>query len=212
MLFFAAIETSKLDLGTMFKGSPLIYSALLALSLFSFAIWLYSLMTLKQTNLVPSDFVRNVRSQLLERKFDAAYMTCQNGKLLLGNIIASGLIARKHGYQMMIEAMQAEGRRSGTALWQRISLLNDIAVVAPMLGLLGTVLGLFLAFYDINRGPDTMISIFDGLGLAIGTTVAGLIVALFAMIFYTVLKFRVVKLLSRLENEANSLGNLIEPL
>jgi biopolymer transport protein ExbB len=110
----------------------------------------------------------------------------------------------------MIEAMQTEGKRFGVSLWQRISLINDVAIIAPMLGLLGTVLGLFHAFYDVNRSPDTLASIFDGLGIAVGTTVAGLIVAICAMVFYATLKYRVIQLLNHIENETIALGKLIE--
>ena len=106
--------------------------------------------------------------------------------------------------------MQAEGRRCGMNLWQRISLLNDVAVIAPMLGLLGTVLGMFYAFYDNNQTPESIATIFDGLGIAIGTTVAGLIVAILAMVFHTTLKFRLVKLLNVIEDQALNLGNLIQ--
>ena len=106
--------------------------------------------------------------------------------------------------------MQAEGKRCGVSLWQRISVLNDIAIIAPMLGLLGTVLGLFYAFYDVNRSADTLASIFDGLGIAVGTTVVGLVVAILAMVFYATLKLRVVRLLNTIENEAVTLGHLID--
>ncbi len=71
-------------------------------------------------------------------------------------------------------------------------------------------LGLFYAFYDVNRSADTLASIFDGLGIAVGTTVAGLIVAISAMIFYATLKLRFVRLLNVLENETLALGNLID--
>lgn len=110
----------------------------------------------------------------------------------------------------MIDAMKSEGKRAATAFWQRLSLLNDIVVVAPMLGLLGTVIGMFYAFYDINRSAESINALFDGLGIAVGTTVAGLIVAIIAMIFYTTLKYRIVKTLAEVENEALALSTLID--
>lgn len=160
--------------------------------------------------MMPEPFVKKIKGHLLEKRYDAAFAACQNSQNFLGHILASAIVARKYGHQTMVETMQLEGKRCGITLWQRISLLNDVAIIAPMLGLLGTVLGLFYAFYDVNRSPDTLISIFDGLGIAVGTTVAGLIVAIFAMIFYTTLKFRVIKILNALENEALAFGHLIE--
>ena len=109
----------------------------------------------------------------------------------------------------MIDSMKSEGKRASTAFWQRLSLLNDIVVIAPMLGLLGTVIGMFYAFYDVNRSIESINALFDGLGIAVGTTVMGLFVAILAMIFHASLKYRVVKTLSLVENEALTLTALI---
>lgn len=203
-------ETIRLDLKEVFNASPLIYTILGALSLFAFVVWLYSLLTVRQSLIVPTRFIKHVRSLLVEKRYDAALTNCQKARHFTGSVLACGIMARGHGHQVMVEAMQTEGKRCGVSLWQRLSLLNDVVMIAPMLGLLGTVLGLFYAFYDVNRSADTLASIFDGLGIAVGTTVAGLIVAILAMIFYATLKFRVVQLLNTLENETLALGNLIE--
>jgi biopolymer transport protein ExbB len=203
-------EMTKLDLYEVFKASPLIYSILCGLSFFSFVVWLYTCLTMRKKTIIPGDFIHHIRGLLLEKKYDAALVSCQKAKHFSGNVLASALTARSHGHQVMVEAMQQEGKRCGVSLWQRISLINDVAVIAPMLGLLGTVLGLFYAFYDVNRSSDTLSSIFDGLGIAVGTTVAGLVVAILAMIFNATLKYRTIRLLNLLENETLTLGNLIE--
>lgn len=202
-------ESNQLDLLQVFYSSPIIYSVLLFLSFLAVIIWLYSIFTLKLSFLLPPRFLVDLRSLLLEKKYDAALSICQNSHNFIASIIASGICSRMHGHQVMLEAMQTEGKRCGVSMWQRISLLNDIAIIAPMLGLLGTVLGLFYAFYDVNRSPDTLVSIFDGLGIAVGTTVAGLIVAILAMIFYATLKLKVVRLLNSIENEALAFGHMI---
>jgi len=205
-----ANETAQLDLFQVFRASPIIYSLLLGLSLFAFVVWFYSFFTIRLGAMIPGDFIQHMRGLLSERQYEAALISCQKAKHFSGNVLASGLLTREHGHQVMVSAMQAEGKRCGVTLWQRISLINDVAIISPMLGLLGTVVGLFYAFYDVNRTPDTLAAIFDGLGIAVGTTVAGLIVAILAMIFSATLKFRVVRLLNSLENETLALGNLIE--
>lgn len=202
--------TTRLDLIEVFKAAPMIYSILFTLSVFTFVVWLYSFLTVRQSVLVPTEFIKEIRALLLEKKVERALDLCQRSSHFSASILASGMLARTHGHQVMVEAMQTEGKRCGVLLWQRLSLINDVAIIAPMLGLLGTVLGLFYAFYDVNRSPDTLASIFDGLGIAVGTTVAGLIVAILAMVFYATLKFRVVRLLNTLENETLLIGNLIE--
>lgn len=201
---------SRLDLAQVFWAAPIIYSLLFGLSIFAFVVWLYSFLTLRTDALMPNGFLKKVRRQLSEKKYDAAFQSCRKARHFTASILSSGIASRGHGHQVVIEAMQTEGKRCGVTLWQRISLINDVAIISPMLGLLGTVLGLFYAFYDVNRSPDTLASIFDGLGIAVGTTVAGLIVAIMSMIFYATLKFRVVRLLNMLENETVTLGHLIE--
>lgn len=203
-------DLTQLDLGQVFRAAPIIYSLLCALSLFSFVIWLYSFLTLRTDMLIPPEFVRKVRQLLLEKKHEAAFEVCCASRHFTASILASGISARGHGHQVIMEAMQTEGRRCGVTLWQRISLINDVVVIAPMIGLLGTVVGLFYAFYDVNRSPDTLSAMFDGLGVAVGSTVAGLVVAIMAMVFYATLKFRIIRLLNTLENETVSLGHLIE--
>ena len=205
-----AQESTKLDLGAVFSSCPIIYTVMIVLSLFSFVVWLYSFVTLRVTNMMPAYFLRSMKEELQKKEYEKAFAQCQDENHFTASIMASAIASRNHGHQVMVEAMQTEGKRCGVSLWQRLSLLNDVAIIAPMLGLLGTVLGLFTAFYDVNRNPDTLASIFDGLGIAVGTTVAGLIVAIFATIFYATLKFRVIHLLNTIENETLSLGNLIE--
>lgn len=205
-----AATKGTIDLFKVFQGAPVIYILLFGMSIASFSVWIYSLLTLRLSEMMPKEFLNHVRELLAEQRFEAALASCQQDDNFCSSIIASGIGARKHGSQVMRDAMHSEGRRSGSALWQRISLLNEIAVIAPMLGLLGTVIGLFFAFYDTTRSAESIATLFDGLGIAVGTTVAGLIVALISMIFYTSLKYKLVKLLNAIENETMSLINVIE--
>ncbi|MGM0440760.1 MAG: MotA/TolQ/ExbB proton channel family protein [Chlamydiota bacterium] len=203
------VITSSLNLKEVFQAAPIIYSILLLLSLTSFILWLYSLLTLRTSDMLPNEFLTKVQDKINSNDFEEALELCQQDDNFVAPIIAKGLQNRKHGTQMIMEAIQFEGRRAGATLWQRLSLLNDIVAVAPMFGLLGTVLGMFYAFYDSHRTQESIASIFDGLGMAIGTTVAGLIVAILAMIFHTTLKLKIGRLLNTVEHEALTFGNQI---
>lgn len=198
------------DIVKVFQSCPIIYSLLLLMSIISLSVWLYSMITLRVSEMMPREFINKISNLLNNHNYDAALAYCKTEKNYTAAILSAGIAARKHGSQVMIETMNAEGRRAGLTLWQRISLLNEIAIVAPMLGLLGTVVGLFFAFYDSSRSAETIASIFDGLGIAVGTTVVGLIVSILAMIFYTTLKFRVVSLLNIIENETLALATQVE--
>jgi len=119
------------------------------------------------------------------------------------------LMKNKPENQGILDAMKAAGKRGSAPFWQKIALLNDIAVLAPMLGLLGTVTGMFYAFYDLNRSMESLSTLFDGLGISVGSTVAGLIVAILAMLFYTFLKFRLIRSMTSVENEAMQLAGTL---
>ncbi len=200
--------TLQINLGQVFAGSPVIYSLLLSLSVFAFFICLYNLISLRGT---PESFVRKIRQKLLSNQFDEALTLCIKEDQLFGRVLASAISVRKLGFSHMAETMKAEGKRATVAFWQRIALLNDIAIVAPMLGLLGTVLGMFYAFYDLNSSRESVNTLFDGLGISVGTTVAGLIVAILAMMLHSLSKYRLMRLLTVVEDEAQALATIIDP-
>ncbi len=199
-----------IDLGQVFRGSPTIYSILLGLSISSLAIWGYLLVKLRTPELVPADHCREIREKLLSKNYGEALMLCEKHPSILFQMVSTGIQARDQTPATRQEIMKAEGLRASSSLWQKIGLLNDIAVIAPMLGLLGTVLGMFYAFYDLNRSMESISSLFDGLGISVGTTVGGLVVAILAMIFHSVTKYRLMRQLTTVENEAQALSTLID--
>jgi biopolymer transport protein ExbB len=209
-LLAAEATPQLLDLKKVFASSPVIYTLLIAMSVASLGIWLYSLATFRKKDIMPETFRGELRNLLKTERYELAKDLCSQKGNLLALLIKTGLMTRKMGPQVMMDAMKSEGKRASTSFWQRLSLLNDIAIVAPMLGLLGTVIGMFYAFYDMNRSIESINALFDGLGIAVGTTVMGLVVSILSMILHTTLKFRVVKSLSLVENEAISLSALIE--
>jgi biopolymer transport protein ExbB len=203
-------KTQLVDLKKVFAAAPLIYSALSILSVASMAIWLYSLATVRPKDILPKAYLAELKQLLRESKYEEAELLTSSRKNVISSIVSVGLASRQLGPQIMIDAMKSEGKRASTSFWQRLSLLNDIVVIAPMLGLLGTVIGMFYAFYDTNRSIESINALFDGLGIAVGTTVAGLIVAIVAMVFYTTLKYRIVNTLSQVENEALVFATLMD--
>jgi biopolymer transport protein ExbB len=202
--------TFKIDFHQVFAGSPIIYSVLITLSMLALFIWLYSLIHLRLLGDLPEAVMKNLRSKLTSNQYEDALTLCLQNESLFCKMLASGIAHRKHGLQLMLETMRTEGKRASAKFWQRIALLNDIAIIAPMLGLLGTVLGMFYAFYDVNRSVESVSALFDGLGISVGTTVAGLLVAIIAMIFYSLARYRLVRRLALVENEVHQFSVLID--
>lgn len=204
------LPSLKIDLKQVFAGSPIIYSILLFLSIASLFIWLYSLFTLGESCKPSEKVMKELRAKIGGRSYEEALALCTKHDSSFCKMLASLITSRKYGLQMMLENMKVEGKRATIANWQRLGLLNDIAIVAPMLGLLGTVLGMFYAFYDLNRSMESISTLFDGLGISVGTTVAGLIVALLAMVFHSIAKHRLIRTLAIVENEAHAIATVID--
>lgn len=194
-------ETTQIDLKQVFSNAPTIYSLLLFLSASSVMLCLYMLLTSRRSELMPKRELEAIHHALENNNFELARELCVKKPSVFSKMIIGGLQSRSMGRQVTIDAMKATGKRHTISFWQKIALLNDIAIIAPMLGLLGTVTGMFYAFYDLNRSMESISSLFDGLGISVGTTVAGLIVAILAMIFYTFLKYRLIRLMTSLEHE-----------
>ncbi len=150
-----------------------------------------------------------VRSLLQSRRSNEALLLCKDKRDLLSLMLTAALQRSGKTKGELEEAMSRTVKRVTQASWQRIGILSEIALIAPMLGLMGTVLGMFYAFYDVHRSLDTITKLFDGLGISVATTVAGLIVALLALFLHTYLKHRLIRRLARIETEASALLELI---
>jgi biopolymer transport protein ExbB len=205
----APVQTTKhvqINMREVFSGAPIIYSILVLMSLGALTLWIYHMMLMRKEKLMPSEFADSVENRLAVGNWQDALALCRKENSLLSTLIQAAITARHEGSQAMIERMQTEGKRATSFFWQRLSLLNDIALIAPMIGLLGTVLGMFYAFYDINRSVDSMYALFDGLGISVGTTVAGLILAIISLFFHSTLKYRLVRQLSTTETKAQKIA------
>lgn len=203
-------KSIEISLSQVFSGSPMIYLMLLFLSIVSVALWLFNLMSLQKYAATSRVLMKNVRNKLMSNHYDEVLTLCKEDKNFFSQMISTGISSRKYGLQFMLESMKSEGKRASVSFWQRLNLLHDIAIIAPMLGLLGTVLGMFYAFYDLNRSFESISALFDGLGISVGTTVAGIFVAILAMVLHSLSKYRLVKSLSFVENEAITLAHLID--
>lgn len=110
------------------------------------------------------------------------------------------------------EVAEAEGSRQAGILSQRITYLSDVGTIAPMVGLLGTVIGMIRSFLEISRGnfegPRQM-KLAAGVSEALVTTASGLIIGITAMIFYSVFRGRVQRYISELEAASTHLMALL---
>jgi biopolymer transport protein ExbB len=116
-----------------------------------------------------------------------------------------------HDRYVIQEAMESEGERGATALWQRISYLNNIGVIAPLLGLLGTVWGMIGAFGSLamDDSQRKSVTMAYSVAQAMVTTAAGLMLAIPAMVVYFYLRSRVIKIVSEVEARSSEIMELL---
>ena len=198
-----------IDLSQVFKGSPIIYSLLLALSMTAVFLWLYTIFRWRVLAGYNESSKKRLTDLLCKNKRNEALLLCKNKGDLLSKMVLASLSTDRSSRKELEEIVSNVVKKASGATWQRIGILNDIAIIAPMLGLMGTVLGMFYAFYDINRSLNSITKLFDGLGISVATTVAGLCVALLSLLLHTFLKHRLIRRLSVIEQEAEAMIPLL---
>jgi biopolymer transport protein ExbB len=129
----------------------------------------------------------------------------------LGQILAAGLANSKHGREIMKECIQEAAARVIHDLERYLNALGTIAGIAPLLGLLGTVLGMIEIFSSfMGSGMANAALLAGGISKALLTTAAGLMVAIPTLFFHRYLQRRVDELVVGMEQEAIRLVEVVQ--
>jgi len=189
------------------RGGPVMY-VLITLSFISMCLVFFYLMSLRSAAIIPQDFITQVESALNEEDYEIVAEICKNNDSAAARIIEAGTeiyIKSNNNYSMIRDAVEDEGARQANKLWHKIQPLQDIAVIAPMVGLLGTVIGMINSFMSLTAevGTPRPTVIASGVSMALITTAAGLIIGITAMILYSFFRSKINNLLSELENSCN---------
>lgn len=124
----------------------------------------------------------------------------------LGDILATGLLYRQHGLDSMTMHMENRASVQVHQLEKNINMLGTIGAIAPLLGLLGTVLGIITSFLAITDGDmQDPAMLAAGVSQALITTAGGMVVAIPAVIAYRYFQRRIVDINARFEQEAGLL-------
>lgn len=140
-------------------------------------------LTIRHKNLIPLDFIDQVEGLLDTKQYDDAQELSVQNRSFTAAIIAAGLAERGRGmlsYIDMQNAMQEAGEAQTGRFYRKIEVLSVISRVSPMLGLLGTVIGMISAFNVIahTEGMASPRQLAGGISTALVTTCMGLIVAI----------------------------------
>ncbi|HNV20755.1 MAG TPA: MotA/TolQ/ExbB proton channel family protein [Candidatus Hydrogenedentes bacterium] len=198
-------QPEQLTLAVMIREGGWILYVIIGLSVITFIMLIYFFFTITPAREVPPNLLKRALSQIRAGDLRGAYQMCDGRDELLANVIKSGLKMAGHDRYVIQEAMESEGERGAAALWQRISYINNVGVIAPLLGLLGTVWGMMRAFGAIafDDAQSRALSMAYSVSMAMITTAAGLLLAIPALLAYYYFRGRVIKIIAEVEAQAS---------
>lgn len=185
---------------------PIILSSIAAAGIVAERLW-----TLRASRVMPPHLLGQVWMLIKEKKLNAQRLKELRASSPLGEVLASGLANSRHGREIMKECIQEAAARVIHEMERYLNALGTIAAMAPMLGLLGTVLGMiqiFSAFMGANMANASVLA--GGIATALITTAAGLIVAIPALFFHRFLQRRIDELVVGMEQEAIKLVEVVQ--
>lgn len=189
-------------------GGPVMYPIAI-LSFIGVAWGVHCLLVVRRSQVLPQRFMEALSSYLVQGDLRGATATCEKTRCVFGRVVLAGLRKLGERPEIIREAIEAAGTRESAHLHQKISYLANIGVIEPMLGLLGTVLGMILAFNVISSGDVRHYLLAAALAQAMITTAAGLLVGIPAMAVYFYLRGRLLRLTTHLEVVADEVAQTI---
>ncbi len=153
-------------------------------SILSLAICIERFWTLRRDKQAPKALGDRVIQALQRGSISAAQMHEIEEKSALGRVLVAGLKKRTDGRFAVKEAMEHEGQLQVSYMERFLNLLGSIAQIAPLLGLLGTVLGMIDVFAVITEAGADKSGLASGISKALITTAAGLVVAIPSLFFH----------------------------
>jgi len=186
-------------------GGQIIIGMLFILLVVALYIYFERLLAIKQGAKVDSNFMNQIKDHVTNGKIEAANLLCAQDKSPVSALIQKGISRIGKPLEDIHTAIENAGRLEIYKLEKNVSVLATISGVAPMIGFLGTVIGMIISIFEIaNSGGNIDIkTLAGGLYTAMTTTVAGLVVGIVAYMAYNHLVVKTDKIIYKME--ANSL-------
>jgi len=196
-------------------GGQIIIALLVVLLVVALYIYFERFFTIKAASKTDSNFMNKIRDYVSHGKLDAAKVLCAQVNSPASRLIEKGITRIGKPLADIHTAIENAGRLEIYKLEKNVSVLATIAGAAPMIGFLGTVIGMIVAIHEIaNAGGQIDIKMLsDGLYTAMTTTVAGLIVGIISYIQYNHLVVRTNKVVYEMEAKSVEFLDLLnEPI
>ncbi len=172
--------------------------SLIALSLLMGYLTIDQGMALRRKEILPEEFTENIRQLLAQGRLKEADQLCRQKPSPLAYIVASGIAEVEFGWPAVEKAMEESTAEQASRLYRKIEYLSVLGNIAPMLGLLGTVSGMIIAFRQVavSQGTAGAGDLAQGIYSALVTTVAGLLIAIPSLAAFALLRNRLDQLIT----------------
>ena len=182
-------------------GGQLIIGLLFILLIIVIYIYFERLFTIRSASKLSGNFMAQIRTYVLSDKIEGAQALCLSENKPVARLVAKGISRIGRPLEDINTAIENAGRLEVYKLEKNVSVLATIAGAAPMIGFLGTVIGMILSIFEISNagGNIDMQLLSNGLYTAMTTTVAGLIVGIIGYISYNHLVVKTNKIVYQME-------------
>ncbi|MBM3214866.1 hypothetical protein FJZ36_08130 [Candidatus Poribacteria bacterium] len=187
----------------LLKGGPMLIP-LAFFSLVATTVVLERWKTLRRDRYIPSEYVARIYRQLERGKYDLALALCESRSYLVTDLLKLGIENRHASEEALTKLVRLFFKRRLPELYRNMHVLALVATLAPLLGLLGTVLGMVTGFkaLAVETGQMQLRIVADGISVALLTTFAGLLIAVPTLVAHQILMHRA----DRLAMEARRYG------
>ena len=187
---------------------PIILCSIISLAIIAERFW-----SLQKKRIAPKNLVAKVWQWEKVGHLDKKRLQALRSASALGRILAAGLVNRKHEREVMKESIEEVGRHVAHDLERFLNTLGTIASITPLLGLLGTVIGMIKVFAVITaQGVGDPSILAEGISEALITTAAGLSVAIPTLMFHRYFRGKVDGLVMTMEQEALKMIEVMQGL
>nr|WP_321222867.1 MotA/TolQ/ExbB proton channel family protein [uncultured Psychroserpens sp.] len=196
-------------------AGQIIIAILFVMLIFAIYIYFERLFAIKAASQIDSNFMNQIKDHVSNGKIDSAQMLCAQVNTPVSRLINKGITRIGKPLEDINTAIENAGRLEIYGLEKNVSILATISGVAPMIGFLGTVVGMILAIFELaNAGGTIQMDVLaSGLYTAMTTTVAGLIVGIVGYMAYNHLVVKTDKVVYQMEaNSLEFLDHLNEPI
>lgn len=211
----AIVDTEFSFWDILFHGgifAKIVMVTVLALGVFSVYLFFERFFYIKRmTAKTDANFMHNIEDFIREGKIEAATDYCRRQNSPESRILEKGVSRLGRPVSDIVSAMESQAQIEVANMEKNLNLLSAVPSIAPMLGLLGTVIGMIIAFFDLSQaeGAFSPKTLSEGIYTALGQTAVGLAVAIPANFFYNILLTRIDKFVLRAQNVSGEFLDII---